>query len=1108
MRHSFFSAIIVNHFGHPFSSVHVTSVHVTNSNQQNIGLVISKFRSYLQKAPSNNVTRRIFFSMYASGKVPNPSAECSRRLGVHTCLAPKVLVNVVPRFPWKDVRMQALHLLYIARDQYQPNSHSIIMAPQMKGLTQFIVDLRNSKDIEEERKRINLEINHIHSKFSTSSLNSYQKKKYVCKLIYIYLLGFSEETHFGIAQGYALAKSSDFLEKQLGYLLISILFRRNAANTLAYIENLFEETHIQLSHDLKIDAEDVNCLALQFIASNFNVEVSSGVSGTITDFRQQWEDLTDLVYGFCGSPVSSPNIRKKAAITLMVMIKVNPQVIITNDNWVPRLLSLLDDPDPSVALSAIPLTKLLTDAKPQYIKSIIPSIANRLEKLVISRTCPKEYLFYDIPAPWLVTRLLQLLEHFLLPPENQKKFVLSVDMLDSETLAKLRSVISKCIQTGTNSNTDQPSRNSQSSILFQAVAFTTLLDASSSAIDGAANALVSLLKFPDTNLRYLVLDALIKLSARSNPKASFREHTEKIFASLHDKDISIRRKAADLLYTMCDSLNYTHIVAKFLDYLPNCDSTLRGEISVRIAVIAEKYATDSMWYVSTMLRLLSSSGSTHTNGDSDPVREIWERITQIIVNNEDLQKTAARHVINSLKKPQGVMLDSLFKVAAFVLGEFGHRLLEDEELKSNFSPKSQFETLIEAYFRSSLSTRPLLLNAFVKFVVKFPNEDFVPDILDLFDAESQSLDLEIQTRAHEYLKIATWMVSQDPSSMELAKSIVREIPPFTSKRSKLLNHLGSVKHISERSSSTVNVLKIPKQIPAEDRNDASRDRKDLSMVTEDEVDPFHDPTPEIPQLSPNWYAGYHRMLHFDAGIFYEDLLVKLTYRIVKNGPSLQIAFTVINNAAKTADANITAFTVQEVHNLSTHENPRYIINLVRPPELTISQKTTMDLDVKVRDILQTSECPIVSITYNCSGAFNRLNLKIPVVLIKTLSGTNLSSLEEFRKRWLQIGEHLNQNQGEKRGTIVTNYRYQSSNMARTLQRVGFAIVHATPDSPGGGVLIMGAGILRTAASNYGLLMTIKSTDLAGRLFDLTIRSTGEGILSIIFDTLKEILQAK
>lgn len=990
------------------------------------------------------------------------------------------------------------------------------MAPQMKGLTQFIVDLRNSNNAEEERKRINLEISNIQSKFAISNLNSYQKKKYVCKLIYIHLLGFEEDTNFGLKQAYALAESSDFLEKQLGYLLISILFKRDATNPLAYIEGLFEQTHVHLLRDLKIDKEAVNCLALQFIASNFNVMIhllsmGSAGSSTIGIYGQQWLDLIDMVYGFCVSPVSSANIRKKALITLLVMIKITPKVITINDNWIPRLLALLDDANPSVVLSAIPLTKYLTDVKPQYIKSILPTIAARLERLVVNRSCPLEYLFYDIPAPWLVTRLLQLTEHFLLPSEDLRNVALSVSELDSETLSKLRNVVSTSIQTATGPSNGQPGRNSQSSILFQAVALASLLDASSSAIEGAVGALISLLDFPDTNLRYLVLDALTKLSARSNPKASFKDHMEKIFASLYDRDVSIRRKTVDLLYTMCEPLNYGQIVSKLLDYLPVCDSTLRNEISIKVAVIAEKYASDPLWYVSTMLRLLSICGNSKPNsGDPGTASEIWERIAQIIVNNEDLQKMTGKYIMNTLKKPKGSIQDGLYKVAAFVLGEYGHKLAENADQNNHFTLEVQFTALMEAYFNASLSARPLIMSAFIKFIVKSPNEDFVPDILDLFEAEAQSLDLEIQTRAHEYLKVASYMVSGDQRDIEFARSIVAQMPPFTSKRNKLLNHLGSVKHITERSSSTVNVLKIPKLKVKTTGHSSSNDLsdvEDLSNITEDDLDPFHDPQPRAPQLSPNWYAGYHRMLQYDAGIFYEDQLVKITYRTIKEGPDITIIFTVINNASKTADANITAFTVLEVCNMSQKHPEKYAINLVKVPDPTIPQKTTLELKIKVREVLENTECPIICFTYKCSGSFNKLNLKIPIVLIKTLSGTSLSSLEDFRKRWLQIGELLGTVEGEKKGVITTNHRYTSANMVRMIQRIGFAIVHSTPDNAEG-VLVMGAGILRTLKSNYGLLLTIKSTDVMGRLFDVAVRSTGGGVLEIIFQTLKEMLESK
>lgn len=47
---------------------------------------------------------------------------------------------------------------------------------QMKGLTQFIVDIRNSNDAEEETRRIKIEMNNIQTKFSNSNLNSYQRR--------------------------------------------------------------------------------------------------------------------------------------------------------------------------------------------------------------------------------------------------------------------------------------------------------------------------------------------------------------------------------------------------------------------------------------------------------------------------------------------------------------------------------------------------------------------------------------------------------------------------------------------------------------------------------------------------------------------------------------------------------------------------------------------------------------------------------------------------------------------------------------------------------------------------------------------------------------------
>ena len=61
----------------------------------------------------------------------------------------------------------------------------------MKGLTVFVADIRNCTDKEAERKRVEKELAKIRTKFSsTSKLSSYDKKKYVWKLLYAYMLGY------------------------------------------------------------------------------------------------------------------------------------------------------------------------------------------------------------------------------------------------------------------------------------------------------------------------------------------------------------------------------------------------------------------------------------------------------------------------------------------------------------------------------------------------------------------------------------------------------------------------------------------------------------------------------------------------------------------------------------------------------------------------------------------------------------------------------------------------------------------------------------------------------------------------------------------------------
>lgn len=91
------------------------------------------------------------------------------------------------------------------------------------SLKMFTADIKKSlirnylsagKSKEAEVKRINKELANIRSKFKgDKTLDGYQKKKYVCKLLFIFLLG--HDIDFGHMEAVNLLSSNKYSEKQI-----------------------------------------------------------------------------------------------------------------------------------------------------------------------------------------------------------------------------------------------------------------------------------------------------------------------------------------------------------------------------------------------------------------------------------------------------------------------------------------------------------------------------------------------------------------------------------------------------------------------------------------------------------------------------------------------------------------------------------------------------------------------------------------------------------------------------------------------------------------------------------------------------------------------------
>ena len=90
----------------------------------------------------------------------------------------------------------------------------------IRGLTILISDIRSCTTKLDEVKRVEQELEKIRKKFgSTKSISGYDKKKYIWKLLYIYILGYKID--FGHNYMADLITSLKFSEKMTGYISMS-----------------------------------------------------------------------------------------------------------------------------------------------------------------------------------------------------------------------------------------------------------------------------------------------------------------------------------------------------------------------------------------------------------------------------------------------------------------------------------------------------------------------------------------------------------------------------------------------------------------------------------------------------------------------------------------------------------------------------------------------------------------------------------------------------------------------------------------------------------------------------------------------------------------------
>ncbi|XP_078124995.1 AP-2 complex subunit alpha-2 isoform X3 [Sander vitreus] len=930
----------------------------------------------------------------------------------------------------------------------------------MRGLAVFISDIRNCKSKEAEIKRINKELANIRSKFKgDKALDGYSKKKYVCKLLFIFLLG--HDIDFGHMEAVNLLSSNKYTEKQIGYLFISVLVNSNS-ELIRLINNA-------IKNDLSSRNPTFMCLALHCIANVGSREMAEAFASEIPRI---------LVAGD-----TMDSVKQSAALCLLRLYKTSPDLVLMGE-WTSRVVHLLNDQHMGVVTAAISLITCLSQKNPDEFKTCVSLAVSRLSRIVSSASTDlQDYTYYFVPAPWLSCKLLRLLQCYP-PPED----------------GAVKGRLVECLETILNKAQEPPKSkkvqhsNAKNAILFEAISLIIHYDSEPNLLVRACNQLGQFLQHRETNLRYLALESMCTLASSEFSHEAVKTHIETVINALKtERDVSVRQRAADLLYAMCDRSNAKQIVAEMLSYLETADYSIREEMVLKVAILAEKYAVDYSWYVDTILNLIRIAGDYVSE-------EVWYRVIQIVINRDDVQGYAAKTVFEALQAP--ACHENMVKVGGYILGEFGNLIAGDPRS----SPLVQFNLLHSKFHLCSVPTRALLLSAYIKFINLFPETKATIQEVLRCDSQIRNSDVELQQRAVEYLKLSSI------ASTDVLATVLEEMPPFPERESSILAKLKKKKGPGAVS---VTELEDSKREGGELNGGSDRGPDTAAMAASNAstpspsadllgirsaapvgaaptsagsllVDVFSEAGPAAPSAAVN-DDGFLRFVCKNNGVLFENQLlqigIKSEYR-----QNLGRMYLFYGNKTSVQFASFTT-TVSCPGELQPQLNVQ-----TKAVEPLVEGGAQIQQVLNIECLTDFSEAPLLNIKFRYGGALQNLTLKLPVTINKFFQPTEMAS-HDFFQRWKQLSQPAQ----EAQKIFKANHSMDTEVLKAKLLGLGTALLDDVDPNPENYVC---AGVIQTKGQQVGCLLRLEPNAQA-QMYRLTLRCSKDSVSRRLCELLAE-----
>jgi AP-1 complex subunit gamma-1 len=504
-----------------------------------------------------------------------------------------------------------------------------------------------------------------------------------------------------------LLASPDFTEKRIAYSALSLVIDSTSQVLLLATSTIKKDLQNK-------DNPDIQALALNAVGDVCTPDMCREISMEVANLISSAED---------------PNVKKKAACAAVVIIKNCPETI---DSFVDKIPTLLEDRTHSVCLSGIYLVLEMISQNPSIVEKIkkYHSMFVKYEKSLLSVSYSPEFDVNGITDPFLQAKILEILQY---TAKDDKELI---DEL-ADLFVSVQSITESSKQTGY-------------ALQYEIIKDINNLNASSGMKNLSNNILGKFLSSNDYNLKYIALNTLKDVARKD--LASVQKHRSVILEFLKDSDISLQKRALDLIYLIINKNNLKNITKECLIFLPKAEDEIKYELTKKLQDSIVKYSISYKWEIDSLIKMvINSKGKLY--------EEVLSQIIVAILEVKDLYIYSAHKAFLALKMKKNENNPPLAKLCIYIIGELAIYLINNTTLNCKNETLSVTENDILNLFKevgnkhNNLGNETVieyLLNALVKLFMKF--KDKKSEIESMIKHYKRSYFSEVQSRALEYLQ--------------------------------------------------------------------------------------------------------------------------------------------------------------------------------------------------------------------------------------------------------------------------------------------------------------------------------------------------------------------